>query len=113
MAVVCARLVLLWQVGQHRVARRQLEALNDPLQQFFEANDRVDIIAGGVEPDDHVAAPIRQTFEDGEQDLVFVVSRAVGLDSRAEVPRRADRDRLRLAARCKAFARRSRARRWS
>ena len=79
--------MLFGQIGEHAVACRQLEALNNPLQQFFEANDRLDVIAGRVEPDDHIAAAVREAFENRKQDLVFVISWAVGLDPGAEVRR--------------------------
>ena len=86
------RLVLLDDVRQHAVAGGQLEAPDDLCEQLLEPDDRVEIVGGRIEADDHVAAAVRQPLEDREQNLLFVVSRAVRLDARAEVPRTADGD---------------------
>ena len=63
-ARACARARLLDDVGQHAVARRQLQTLDDRAEQLFEPDDRLHVVARRVEPDDDVAAAVRQPFED-------------------------------------------------
>ena len=78
--------VLLDDVREHAVAGRQLEAPHDLLEQLLEPDDRVEVVGRRVEPDDDVAAAVREPFEDREQDLLLVVAGAVRLDARPEVP---------------------------
>jgi len=58
---------------------------------FAKTNDRLEIVGRRVEADDHVAAPVRETFENRKENLLFIVARTVWLDSGAEVLRGADR----------------------
>ena len=87
-----ARLMLLRQIGQDAVPRRQLEPLDDLSQQVLEPHDGVELVAGGIEPEDDVAATAGEALEDGEEDLLFGVAGTVWLDARSEMVRRADRD---------------------
>ena len=84
--------MLLHDVGEHTVASWELEARDDLFEQAFEPDDGVELVGRGVEPDDHVAAAVGETFENGQQNLAFIVTRAVGLDARAKVLGAADDD---------------------
>ena len=53
-------------------------------------DDRLHVVARRVQADDDVAAAVGEPFEDRQQNVVLIVARAVRLDARAEVPRRAD-----------------------
>ena len=77
--------MLLHDVGQHAEAGRQSQPIDEASQLFFEPDDRVDIVAGGVHSEDDVATAIRQPFEDREQDFLLVIARAVRLNARSEV----------------------------
>jgi hypothetical protein len=58
-----------------------LQALGDGLEKRLEVDDGVEIVAGRVEADDNVPTPTAKPFEDREEDLVVIVSRAVRLDA--------------------------------
>ena len=83
----CARPRLLDNVRQHAVPRRQPQPLDDAAKQIFQTDDRLDVVARRVQSDDDVAAAVGEPFEDRQQNVVFIVAGAVGLDARAEVPR--------------------------
>ena len=91
-ARVAACAVLLDDVREDAVAGRQLEDADDTLEELLEADDGLDVVSRGIETDDDVAASVRQSFENREQDLGLVVSGTVRLDARAEVLRRANGD---------------------
>ena len=82
---------LLDDVREHAVASGQLQPIDDLEEQSFEADDRLDVVARRIEPDDDVATAVGQPLEDRAQDLLVVVAGAVGLDARSQVPRRANR----------------------
>jgi len=82
--------VLLDQVRQHAEAGRQLQSPHHLLEQLLETHDGVDVVRGGIEADDDIAAPVREPVEDREQDLALVVARAVRLNARPEVRGAAD-----------------------
>ena len=63
-----------------------------PPEQILQAHDRLDVVARRVEPDDDVATPVGQPFEGRQEDLIFVVAGAVGLNAGPEVLGRADGD---------------------
>jgi hypothetical protein len=86
------RALLFDDVGEDTVAGRQRQPLDDALEQRFEPDDRVDVVARRVEADDHVPAAVGKALEDREEDLVVVVAGTVGLDAGSEVLRRSDRD---------------------
>jgi hypothetical protein len=71
-------------VGQDAVAGGERETLDGAGQQLFEGDDGVEVVGGGIEPDDHVAAAVGQALENREQDFVGVVAGAVRLDARSE-----------------------------
>ncbi len=85
MRVRASCVVLLDEIGQDTEASRQVQALDDALEQLLQPHDGVDLVGGGIEADDDVAAAVAQTVENGEQDLFLVVARAVWLDPRTEV----------------------------
>ena len=76
--------VLLDDVGQDAEAGGESETFDDAGQQLLQGDDGVEVVGGGIEPDDHVAAAVGQTLENREQDFLWVVTRAVGLDARSE-----------------------------
>src|SRR5689334_22242441 len=65
---------LLHNIRQHAVSRRQVQPLDDPAQQVFEADDGVNVIARRVDAEDYVAAAVTETFKDGKEDLFFIVA---------------------------------------
>ena len=87
---LCLCVALLDDVGEHAEASRQVEPSHDLFEQLFEPDDGVDFVCGGVQANDDVAAAVCEAVEDREQDLFLVVTRAVGLNPRTEMARRAD-----------------------
>ena len=79
------RRVLLDDVRQHAVAGRKLEAPDDLFEQLLEPNDRVEIVGGGIETDDDVAAAVRRALQNRKQNFLLVVSGTVRLDAGAEM----------------------------
>jgi hypothetical protein len=85
-----SRARLLDDVREHAVPRGEAQPLDDAAKEIFQVDDGVHIVACRVQADDDVAAAVGEPFEDRQQDVVFIVARAVRLDARAEVLRRTD-----------------------
>ena len=88
------RRVLLQNVRQDTVAGWKTEAPDDLFEQLLEPDDRIEIVGGGIETDDDVAAAVRQPLQDRKQNFLFVVTGTVGLDAGAEMRRAADGDAI-------------------
>src|SRR5262249_56520832 len=63
-------------------------------QQVFEPHDGVDIVTGGIHANDDIASAVGEAFQDGKEDLLLLIARAIGLDARAKMVRGAKRDAL-------------------
>jgi hypothetical protein len=89
---VALSLSLLDDVREHAVAGRELQPPHDVLEELLQPSDAIDVVRRGIESDDDVATAVGQTFEDGEEDLLVVVTGAVRLNARSKMPPLADRD---------------------
>src|SRR5262245_51859450 len=66
--------VLLGDIREHAVARRKLKTTDELCEELLETNDRVEIAGGTIQADNHIAAAIREFFENREEDLGLIVA---------------------------------------
>ena len=76
---------LLDHIRKDTKARGELEPFYDVLEEFFCADDCLQVVACGVESDDHIPTTVAKSFECGKQNLILLISGAVWLDAAAEV----------------------------